>query len=310
MGDALEEAMGDDRLERVELKLARLRCEADRHIVADDFERDLVDDFRNDRIHLSRHDAGAGLHRRQVDFSEAGARAARKESKVVAGLRELDRDTLQHTGKLHERADVLRRFDQVRRRRERNAGYIAQMPARELRILGMRIDTGPDRRRAQVDLADQLRGFLEPLFVFAEHDRERAEFLPERHWHRVLKLCAAHFEVVSELLRLALERCAQHAHRLDQLHDARIGGDLQGGRVDIVRALPEIHVLVRMQNAVFAPLMAEMFEREVRDDLVRVHVGRSPRAALDDIDDEVIMRRARADLPACLDNRLHLEFAQ
>ena len=90
---------------------------------------------------------------------------------------------------------------------------------------------------------------LEPLLVFAEHDRERAELLPERHRHRILQLRSAHLQVVLEFFRFAFERCAQHGHRLDQLHDARVRRDFQGSRVDIVGALSEVHVLVRVEDA-------------------------------------------------------------
>ena len=54
-----------------------------------------------------------------------GARPARQQPQVVAGLRELDGDALQHARELHERAAVLRRLDEVRRRDERNAGDLA-----------------------------------------------------------------------------------------------------------------------------------------------------------------------------------------
>ena len=75
MVDALEQAVGDDRLEGVELQLTGLGGKADGDIVADHLERDLVDDFGYDRVDLARHDAASGLHRRQVDLAQADARA-------------------------------------------------------------------------------------------------------------------------------------------------------------------------------------------------------------------------------------------
>ena len=98
MVDALEQAVGDDRLEGIELQLAGLGGKGNRDVVADHLERDLVDDLRNDRIDLARHDAGARLHRRQVDLAQAGARAAGQQPQVVAGLGELDRHALEHAG--------------------------------------------------------------------------------------------------------------------------------------------------------------------------------------------------------------------
>ena len=110
---ALEQAVGDDRLEGVQLQLAGFGGKGDGHVVADDFEGDLIDHFRDHRIDLAGHDRRAGLTRRQVDFAEAGARTGRQQAQIVAGLGELDRDALEHAGELHEAAAILRRLDQV-----------------------------------------------------------------------------------------------------------------------------------------------------------------------------------------------------
>src|SRR5690606_16159168 len=117
----------DDRFEDVELELPRLRGHRDRQVVPDYLEADLIDYLRDDRVHLSGHDARAGLHRRQVDLAETGARPAREEAQVVADLRELDGDALQHARELDERTGVRRRFDQVGARDEGQAGDVRQM---------------------------------------------------------------------------------------------------------------------------------------------------------------------------------------
>ena len=129
MGDALEQAVGDDRLEGIELQLAGLGGEAHRDVVADHLEGDLIDDLGNHRIDLARHDAGAGLHRRQIDLAKADARPRGQQSQIVADLRQLDRDALEDARELHEAAAVLGRLDQVRRGHDRDAGDFAQMPA-------------------------------------------------------------------------------------------------------------------------------------------------------------------------------------
>ena len=122
MIDALEQAVGDDRLEGIELQLPGLGRKAHRDVVADHLEGDLVDDLGNHRIDLARHDAGAGLHRRQIDLAEADARPRRQQAQIVAGFRQLDGDALQHAGELHEAAAILGRLDQVGGGDHRNAG--------------------------------------------------------------------------------------------------------------------------------------------------------------------------------------------
>src|SRR4051812_26963569 len=75
MIEALEQTVRDDRLECIELELAGFGRKAHRHVVADHFECDLIDDSRNDGIHFAGHDARARLHRRQIDLAETCARA-------------------------------------------------------------------------------------------------------------------------------------------------------------------------------------------------------------------------------------------
>ncbi len=92
--------MGDDRLEGVELQLPAFGRHGDGDVVADDLEGDLVHHLGDHRVHLARHDRGAGLHRRKVDLADAGARARGKQAQVVADLGELHRDALEHAGQL------------------------------------------------------------------------------------------------------------------------------------------------------------------------------------------------------------------
>lgn len=75
VGDALEQAVGDDRFEGVVLQLAGLGGKAHRQVIANHFKSNLVDHFRDHRVDLAGDDAGAGLSGRQVDFAQAGARA-------------------------------------------------------------------------------------------------------------------------------------------------------------------------------------------------------------------------------------------
>ena len=62
-----------------------------------------------------------------------------------------------------------------------------------------------------------------------------------------------------------------------------------------------------MQVLVFAARVTELLEREIGDHLVGVHVGRRARTALDDVDDELIVQLAGADLLARADDRVGLD---
>ena len=60
--EALEQAVGDDRLEGVELQLAGLGGDGHGDVVADHLEGDLVDHLGDHRVDLARHDRRARLH--------------------------------------------------------------------------------------------------------------------------------------------------------------------------------------------------------------------------------------------------------
>ena len=74
------------------------------------------------------------------------------------------------------------------------------------------------------------------------------------------------------------------------------------GYGDVVGALRHVHVVDGVQRGVVALLAAEQFQRAVGDDLVGVHVGRGAGAALDDVDDELVVQFAAGDFLAGRDD--------
>ena len=69
-------------------------------------------------------------------------------------------------------------------------------------------------------------------------------------------------------------------------------------------------MVVRVQVLVLALAMPEQFEAAVRDHLVGVHVRGGARAALDHVDDELVVQLAGDDLVAGLDDRVGFAVLQ
>ena len=80
--------------------------------------------------------------------------------------------------------------------------------------------------------------------------------------------------------------------------NAGMGGDFQCRRIDVVGALAQVDVLVRMQVLVLAALVAEQLQRAIGDDLVGIHVGGGAGAALNHVDDELVVQFSVADFLA------------
>ena len=160
---ALHDAVGDDRLEGVELELARLGRHRHRHVGAGDREGDLVDHLGDHRVDLAGHDRRAGLARRQRDLADAGLRPRREQAQVVADLRELDGAALERAAEGHEDAGVARGLDQVGGGDELDARQLAEVAADGVGVLRVGGDARADGRGAEVDLAEQRHDVAEAL---------------------------------------------------------------------------------------------------------------------------------------------------
>src|SRR5690349_24580549 len=78
--------------------------------------------------------------------------------------------------------------------------------------------------------------------------------------------------------------------------------ELDGRRVDVICALRRVDVVKRVDGRVLAAWSPDELESTVGDYLVGVHVGRRAGAALDDVDDELIVESTLADLSARRDD--------
>ena len=138
----------------------------------------------------------------------------------------------------------------------------------------------------------ELADFGDALHLLADGRAPAVELLAERHRHRVLQMGAAHLQHPVELLALGEERLLQPGERLHVARETQDQRQPERRRVDVVGRLPEVHVVVRIDVLVFALLVAELLEREIRDHLVGVHVGRRAGAALDEVGDELVAHLA------------------
>src|SRR5690606_491159 len=102
---------------------------------------------------------------------------------------------------------------------------------------------------------------------------------------------AAGLDDLGELLGLALQGRREGVERGEQVvDDGGRGGDVDRGREHVVGGLRGVDVVVGVDAA------PEQRARDVRDDLVGVHVRRRARAGLEDVDREVLVVLAGDDL--------------
>ena len=207
----------------------------------------------------------------------------------------------------HVRARVGRGLKEVRRADDARTRDATQVAHDDLLVAVRGVQAGADGGCAKVSLQEQF-GVVDKAFVLlAQRVREGGKLAAKRHRDGVLQLRAAHRENVAELGDLLVEGVGELVDGLAQAVDLAPQGDTEGRRVRVVRGLGTVDVIVGVDDVVAALLLPQDLEREVRNDLVRVHVNGSAGTALELVDGELVHAAAVLDdLVASGDDRLSL----
>ena len=211
----------DHRHHHVQFELSRVAGHHHRGIAPIDLIADLVDHLRYGRIHLPRHDRRTGLHGRQRNLGDAGARPHRQQPQIARDLAELDSGTPQRAGVCDHVTHALRDAKAIGGRHERQLRQSRQRRHRELRVVVPRIQARPDRGRAEIELVERLAADVRRRRRGAQARRISAEFLAQRDGHGVLQMRAADLEHVRKARRLRLERLGERAARVPKRTDAQ-----------------------------------------------------------------------------------------
>ena len=285
--EALQQAVGDEREEGVQLEAAEAGGDGDGGVMAGDQQGHLAHGLGDHGVDLAGHDAGAGLPLRQPDLAEPGLRPRAHEAQVAADLEQRHGVRLEDARHLDEHVGVLRGLGEVLGAREADAGELAQRVDDAEDVLPRRREAGADGRAAQVDDAQALLALVDAPAVAVEGLGIGAHLAAQRGEHRVLVLGAADLDHVGERLLLLLEGLLQGHHLLLEPVQERDGRQAQGGGVGVVGALVQVEVVERRDARVAAGRLAEDLQGAVGQHLVDVHVGAGAGAALQAVDDDL-----------------------
>ena len=157
-----------------------------------------------------------------------------------------------------------------------------------------------DCRSAEIQLANLLRRLTDSADVAADGDGVRLEFLTQTDRHRILELRSAHLDDGVKFLRFFVERVGKTHQRIQQAVNLLDQRHFAGGRVHVVCGLTAVDVVVRVNDGIVALCAAENFDGAVGDNLVGVHVHAGACAALNGINEKLIVKIAFDDLVAGL----------
>ena len=167
----------------------------------------------------------------------------------------------------------------------------------QLDVLGLRVESRADRRRADVLLEQPVRRLGDAIARSTCRQRIGRELLAQADRHRILHMRAARLQDVVERLRTVFEGFGQLVE--DRQEVAHLGQrrDAHRGRKDVVRRLRHVHVVIGVDDRVIATLPAantlgaKDLDGAIGEHLVRVHVVRHAGAGLERIDTEVVDQR-------------------
>ena len=151
------------------------------------------------------------------------------------------------------------------------------------------VQSRADCRAAHVEQADFLFCGVKAANVARDCRCVGVELLTKPNGYGVLKLRASHLDHAVELFRLIHQRGFQRFQFVLRLCEQRDRCHFAAGGEYVVCGLPEVDVIIRIDDLIIAFLSAEQFNGTVGNDLVGVHVQRRAGAALDRINDKLVV---------------------
>ena len=119
-------------------------------------------------------------------------------------------------------------------------------------------------------------------------------------------MCAADFQDGGKFTSLGFKSTTQLGQGGQQLLNASIGGELDGGGVGVVGALRGVDVIVRMNHVVAALWQSQVLKGTIGDHLIGVHIRGRASAALNDVDHKLVVQLTGDQIVAGLGNGMGL----
>ena len=296
-GQSVEQVARDERQHDIELEVTRLRSNGDGGVVTHHLGGNLGHGFGDDRIHLTRHDAAAGLQRGQGDFAKPCQRPAVHPAQIVGDLHEHHRQHLETAGQFQRCLLAGQGGERIVRGAKRLAGPALQCSQERGHEARGRVQSRSDRRSALGECQQPLPGFEQAATGMGELGLPGAEFLRHPDRSGVHEMGASGLDDIVEFDGPPGDALFQGRHGGQQfLVQCEYGADVNGGRDDVIAALSEVDLIVGVHAA------SQRSACEMRDDLVHVHVGAGTRPGLIDINRKLVGVSTPCDGLARLDD--------
>jgi len=194
--------VGDDGHHDVELELASLGRERHRRIKAQGLEANLIDHFRDRRIHLAGHDAGPRLHSREDDSARPvrGPEASRRMSLAIL-LRSRTKARKAPLSVAMSPIDCIS-LDPVGPFTKLQARDLSEMLDHQPGIFDLRVDACADGGPADTHIAEPVGGLEQLPPMALDGVTVRGELLPQTDRRGILQMGSTRLHDSVEVLPL------------------------------------------------------------------------------------------------------------
>lgn len=303
---SVEEAIRDEREERIELEVPLADGIRNRRIMPDDEHTRLNHGFGNDGIDFSGHDGASGLSRRQRYFADAGLRPRRHEAQVGGNLEKRGRTRLENPANVREIVEVLRPVDEIVRLNEVDARLFGERGDDRLDVFVGSADASADGCSAEVDSFEGFEPAGGANEIAGECFGVGLEFETQRSEDGILELRAPDFDDVVHAGPRLPQRELERLQRGQEFLDLAMERNAESRRTDVIRRLLIIDVIERRNARIVPQRFMEHLQSAVRNHLVDIHIEGCSGSPLEGIDDDVVIELPIAHLPACLQNGIGL----
>ena len=214
-------------------------------VVADYLIGYLIHYLRDNRIDLTRHNGRPRLHGRKIDFSQSATRTGCKQTKVIAYLVHLHRNSSHSRGVAYKARGIRSSSHQVTGQFHVPSGKLRQSLHAFLRIFRFCRNTRADGGSSHIDRKEFLRRKVQVLYLIAQNAGKSVECLSESHGHSIFQLRTSHFNDVFKRFGFALERIDQLLKMFHKFKVSIIHSYMYGGRISVIGGLRAIDVIVR-----------------------------------------------------------------
>ena len=295
--NAVQQVADHDGLEDVEFELAVHTTDGSGNVVTHNLRANHGEGFALGRVHLPRHDRGAGLILGEEQLIQTAARTRSKVADVLGDLEERAGKGVQGTRGLDNGIMGSQDLELVGGGLELSASHFGDLGGNGLVEALESVQASANSSTTLRQIAEVRQRILGALDVTVKLGDVARELLTKSQRGSILQMGTTDLDELVKLLNLSLERIAQALQgRQEEVLDVQDSSNVHGSREGVIGGGRHVDMVVRVDRLLGAHGSAQDFNGTVRDNFVGIHVGLGAGAGLPDNKREMVHELAVGNL--------------